>query len=108
MFYLGYSPSNEQAINAAVNDQLSRVCASPVSEKELEGVKGFINGYQVISLENPQDKLMRFGQWEMMGAGFDFLPKFMSGVESVTPLQVQSAAIACFSPASMLQMVVKG
>jgi zinc protease len=108
MFYLGYSPSNEQAIYTAVNDQLTRVCTAPVSDDELTGVKGFINGYQVISLENPQDKLMRFGQWEMTGAGFDFLPKFMSGVESVTPAQVQSAAAACFSPASMLQMVVKG
>jgi len=108
MFYLGYSPDQESAVFAAVSDQIAGVCSTPPQDEELRGVKGFITGYQAISLESAQDKLLRYGQWEMTGAGFDFYSEFINRINEVTPEQVQAAAQNCFSEGNMLQIVVKG
>ncbi|MEP0813044.1 MAG: insulinase family protein [bacterium] len=108
MLTVGYSPQREADVFAAVSDQIARLAGAPPSDSELAGVKGFVTGYQALSLELPEDKLARFGQWEMAGAGYAFLPQFNAAVKSVTPEQIQTAAQRYFSQDRLLQIVVKG
>ena len=105
---LGYSPARESEVYAAVSEEISILAGSAPSDTELSGVKGFLKGFQAISIELPEDKVARFGQWEMTGCGYDFLPAFNASVDSATPAGILNLAQRVFAEGSVLQIVVNG
>ncbi len=106
--YLGYSPANERLIFDAISDQIQRAAGAPAPASELEKVKGFVTGFQTVALEKTADQLLKYGQWEMTGAGFDFHSKFDSLIGAATPESVQAAAMKYFAQDRLLVLVVKG
>lgn len=108
MLYLGYSPASERQIFEAISDQIQRAAGAQVAADELAHVKGFVTGFQTVALEKTADQLLKYGQWEMTGAGFDFHSKFDSLINAATPESVQSAAMKYFAQDRLLVLLVKG
>ena len=89
-----------------VLDEMKKMEAKPVTDKELEGARKYLTGSFPLRLDT-QAKLAGFlAQVEFYGLGADYADNYASNIQAVTKEDVQRVAIKYLSPDNYILVVV--
>ena len=90
--YIGTEPKNvEVSLNGSM-EEINKIKTIPVSEEELEAAKNNILGRQQFISETNSQQANISANYAMMGLGFDFQPKLIEKIKTVTPQMIMDAA----------------
>lgn len=81
----------EPALKAVISE-LDQMAEGPVASAELTGVKNFVAGMYLLSLETQEGVANRLNTVQTLGLPKDFMETFVTRLRSVEPQQIQAVA----------------
>ncbi len=97
--------STAAAISATI-DQIKRIRAEEVTDKELEDTKSFYNGYFPLQFETPQQIATQILNVELYDLGEDYIKNFRKNIKAVTKEDVMRVAQKYLDPDNLKLVVV--
>ncbi|MCK4223973.1 MAG: insulinase family protein [candidate division Zixibacteria bacterium] len=97
--------STAAAISAII-DQIKRIRAEEVSDKELEDTKSFYNGYFPLQFETPSQIATQILNVELYDLGDDYIKNFRKNIKAVTKKDVLRVAKKYLDPDNLKLVVV--
>lgn len=82
--YLGTAPPNAEAALAGVLDEVARLRAQPVDERELARARAYLLGSLAMDRRTSARHAWYLAFYELIGAGWDWPQRFVHAVEAVT------------------------
>ncbi len=90
--YIGTEPKNVEVSLNGFMEEINKIKTIPVSDEELEAAKNNILGRQQFISETNSQQANISANYAMMGLGFDFQPKLIEKIKTVTPQMIMDAA----------------
>jgi len=81
-----------EEIEEALGDEISRLQTEPVTDKELQKAKNQIEAEFILGSDSNFFRAMRIGTAETVGAGHDYVTRFVENIRKVTPQDVLRVA----------------
>ncbi len=97
--------STSAAISAII-EQIKRMRAEEVTDKELEDTKSFYNGYFPLQFETPQQIATQILNVELYDLGEDYIKNFRKNIKAVTKKDVLRVAQKYLDPDNLKLVVV--
>ncbi len=95
LFYI-YATARPQTspddLEEALNDEISRVQSEPISDQELKKAKNQIEAEFILGSDSNFFRAMRIGSAETVGAGHDYVTRFVENIRKVTAQDVMRVA----------------
>lgn len=88
----GVNPANVDQAIASILHEFERLGAEPVPEEELADSQAYLTGVLPLALETNAGVASTLLNMEWYGLGLDYLQRYRSLIESVTPADVQRVA----------------
>ncbi len=95
---LGTAPANVAKAEAALTGQLERIQREPVSDEELRVGKAYLLGNLEMDRRTNARQAWYLAFYEVAGAGYEFLDRYVARARQVTAAEVQRAAQRYLSP----------
>lgn len=92
--YAGTTPGQMDTVIDLIREELDRMMAGGVSEKELERAKGNVRGSMALALEDASSRMVRLGRRELTGGDHLSVDEHLARVEAVTTDSVVEVARA--------------
>ena len=86
--YAGVNPINVTRAVEGITRELQRMCSEPLSEQEMSTARRNLTGTLSIALESSNERATLIHDMEYFGLGLDYLDRYGSILESVTPERV--------------------
>ena len=90
--YLGTAPANAATAVSGVLDEIARVRAQPVSEREVERAKAYLLGNIAMDRRTNSRHAWYLAFFEVVGAGWDWADRYVRALKAVTVDDVARAA----------------
>ena len=90
----------------AILDELKRLQDEPVSDKELDIVRHYMEGDFLRSIDGLFECSERYRQMQIIGLSERFTNNFFAAIRTVTPTQLQALAQRFLSSSDLLQVIV--
>jgi predicted Zn-dependent peptidase len=90
----------------AVLAELQGMAAKPVPSDELTGIKNYMAGNYVLSMETQAGVIAQLSNMKTLGLSNDYLETYVTRVRSVEPPQIQAAARKYITPEQSVIVVV--
>lgn len=90
--YMGLDKKNITLAQKRINELLTEVRETPVSEAELTDTKNYLKGTYLLDRQTVGRKAWYLGWWETLGLGPDYDETYLNRLMSVTSADVQKAA----------------
>ncbi len=98
----GVDPANVERALGAIAEQVSRLCAEPVTDDELADAKSFLTGSLPIGLESPGGVVQLLLSIERYGLGLDYLDRYPAIITALTADDLLAAARRHLDPTRFL------
>jgi zinc protease len=97
-FIAGVDPSKVEQASESIRAEIRRICEEPVGRKELADNKAFITGSLPLRLETSSGVARAILDMERYDLGLDYLQRYTSLIDQITPEQVQAVAQRWLDP----------
>ncbi len=101
----GVAPENVDRAVASILAEVERIRQEPVPEDELEDSKRYLIGSLPLQLETNEGVASLLLDLEWHGLGLDYLERYTSNIESLTPAEVQEVAARHLVPDAYVRAV---
>ena len=91
-------PENLDAVEAAIVEQMTRICQEPVTDSELQRVQTQVANRYVFGSESPSDRAGLYGYYQTLTGQLHHALNYPHRVQQFTPADIQAAAQAYLSP----------
>ena len=88
----GVNPENVQKAIDSIKHEIERMRTEPIPEAELEGGKRYMTGVQPLRLETSDGISRAILEMELYNLGFDYISRFPSIINALTPQSVADVA----------------
>jgi predicted Zn-dependent peptidase len=95
--YVGLDGNNIKAVKKVVNDELTKLKTTLLTEDELQRAKAYIKGTTLISQETTSGKIRFINNSVLIGLDLE-IEKFLEDIETVTIYDIQNFANKYFKP----------
>ncbi len=102
---IGTRPENVELALKTMYDLLEEIRNQPVDDVELTIARDYLKGSFVFGLESTGQLAGLMVDMERYGLGFDYMVKFVKGIENVTADDVQRVARKYLVPSQMVEVV---
>ncbi len=89
---LGTAPENLERAEASLKKELDRLRQEPPSAEELRVAKAYLLGNLAMDRRTNARQAWYLATFELAGAGYEFLERYVTSVERVSPADVQRVA----------------
>jgi len=94
----GIAPQRLDATVTAILEEIDRLREEHVSDEELEDCRTYLTGSLPLHLETNEGIASFLLSVESYGLGLDYLQRYPSIIQSVTPEQIREVVRRCFAP----------
>jgi zinc protease len=101
----GVAPGNVERAAASMLEEVERLRQEPVSEEEIEDSKRFMIGSLPLQLEANEGVAGLLLDIEWFGLGLDYLERYTTSIQRLTPAEVQAVAQRYLRPDGYVQAV---
>ena len=103
--YIATEPKNIQVSLAGFDEEIEKIKNVEVSDEELENAKNNILGKWAFSYETNLQQACNYGQYGILGLGFDFHDRIKQQIMLVTPEQIKKCAQKYFNDKFVLSVL---
>ena len=103
--YIATEPKNIEVSLAGFKEEIDKICTYPVSEEELENAKNNMLGKWAFTQETNENQAVLYGNYGILGLGFDFNDRAKENIKKVTAEQLLKCAKKYFSKNSVLSIL---
>lgn len=107
MLYIGTNPATLEKSKKGLFEEIRRLKAEYVGDKELADAKEKLLGNYILGLETNLDKASNVGWYEASGRGYEFKDKYINLINSVTDADIIRVANKYFTDNYILSVVTK-
>ncbi len=101
----GVAPENVERASASILEEVARMRDELVPEDELEDSKRYLIGSLPLQLETNEGVASLLLDLEWHGLGLDYLERYTSGIERLTPAEIQAVAARYLVPDAYVRAV---
>lgn len=105
--YIATEPKNIETALAGFKEEIDKIKAELVSEKELEDAKNNILGKWAFSLETNQRQASLMCHYGILHLGFDYLEEIKTLIKKVTPEELRECANKYFTDEDYVLSILK-
>ena len=95
--YIGTNPDTLKYSKEKILKEFEKLKLEFVSDSELADAKARLKGGFIVALETNSDKASATGNFELMGFGFDFLPKYIKMIDEISASDILRVANKYFN-----------
>lgn len=106
--YFGTDPKNLRRAMDLVRRELDKLCASPLSERQLLAVKRQAMGQLGVSGDNKEGLFLNLGKSYLHYNRFDSLEEVFAQINAVSAAEMQAMACALFAPEHLFTLIYEG
>ena len=103
--YAGCLPAKATEVITICLEEIAKVCATGLTESELERGKGQLRGSIVLGLEDPSSRMSRLGKSELVYPRLEPVDEVLAAIDAVTGDQVLQIASAILTRPKALAVV---
>jgi zinc protease len=103
--YIGTRPENVELSIKTMYRLIDEIRTQPVSDEELATAGDYLKGKFVFDLETTGQLAGMLVRMERFNLGFDYLVKFVEGIDAVTPAEIQRVANKYLVPEQMVEVL---
>ncbi len=103
--YIATEPKNIEVSLKGFDEEIEKIKNILVSEEELENAKNNLLGKWAFTQETNNSQAISYGNYGILGLGFDFNEKAREKVKLVTPEQIQKCAKKYFNDNSIISIL---
>lgn len=96
--YIASAPEKEEHALRSLWRELNRILNDDIADAELDRAKRYIIGNTVIDLQTNSAQAMDMALYERYGLGYDFMRKYLEGIDKVSIEDVHKAARKYIQP----------
>ncbi len=93
--YIGTKPETYEEARNVLLAEIFRMKNEAATSEEITLAKNYLRGMYIMSLESNAGQASRYGQYEVLGLGYDFGERYLPGIERVTAEDVVRIAEEC-------------
>ncbi len=82
--YIGTKPSSYEQAKEVLVEEVRRMGTERVADEELANAKSYLKGMNIMSMESNGGQAGQYVQFETLGVGYDFVDRYVKGIEAVT------------------------
>lgn len=105
VMYIGTDPVNTDKVRAGFTDEIKRLQAEAITERELAEAKSKLIGSYALSHDTNSTQAFYLGLYETLGAGYGFDRRYPELIEQVTADDIQRVAKKYFSRPGVVSIV---
>jgi zinc protease len=90
--HIGVNPGRVGFAIDTLKQELQRLSAEPVTTKELESLKAFLEDYPAVQHESPERVAARLAELERFGLGLDYVDRYPGLIRGLTAEELQAVA----------------
>jgi len=106
--YSAFSPENEAAVRAALEQEIERIRKDGVTDAEVKKAVAYSIGSYEISMQNHDSMVLEYARAVYSGGGSRSVAMYSDQIRQVTPKMVQDVARKYLDPALLRVAVVRG
>ena len=103
--YIGTEPKNVEVSLNGFMEEINKIKTIPVSDNEIEAAKKNIIGRQQFITETNSQQANLSAHYAILGLGFDFQPKLIEKIKTVTPQMVMDIANELLNDKYVIAMI---
>ncbi len=103
--YIGTEPKNVEVSLNGFMEEINKIKTIPVSDNEIEAAKKNIIGRQQFITETNSQQANLSAHYAILGLGFDFQPKLIEKIKTVTPKMVMDIANELLNDKYVIAMI---
>ncbi len=106
--YSAFSPENEMAVRAALEQEIERIRKDGVTDAEVKKAIAYSVGDHEMGMQTHNSMVLEYARAVYSGAGVPSVAKYSDQIRQVTPKMVQDVARKYLDPALLRVAVVRG
>jgi zinc protease len=106
--YSAFSPENESAVRAALEQEIERIRKDGVTDAEVKKAIAYSVGNYEMGMQTHDSMVLEYARAVYSGAGVPSVAKYSEQIRQVTPKMVQDAVRKYLDPALLRVAVVRG
>jgi len=106
--YAAFSPENETAVRASLEQEIERIRKDGVTPEELKKAIAYSVGDREMGMQTRGAMVLEYARALNSGAGVASIAKYGDQIRQVTSTQVQDVVRRYFTPASLRVAIVRG
>ncbi|HLQ79111.1 MAG TPA: pitrilysin family protein, partial [Terriglobia bacterium] len=106
--YAAFSPENESAVRASLEQEIERIRRDGVTAEELRKAIAYSVGDREMGMQTRGSLVLEYARAINSGAGVASIAKYSDQIRQVTPAQIQDVVRRYFTPASLRVAIVRG
>ena len=103
--YAGCLPAKADEVLAICADEIGKICASGLTDEELDRGKGQLRGSMVLGLEDPASRMTRIGKSELVYPRLEPVDEILARIDAVSRDDVHEVADAILTRPKALAVV---
>ena len=105
--YSAFSPENENAVRAALEEEIERIRNGGVTEAEVKKAIAYSVGSYEMSMQTHRSMVLEYARAVYSGAGVSSVTKYSDQIRAVTPKMVQDAVGKYLNPELLRVAIVR-
>ncbi len=89
--YIGTKPSTYEEAKQVLLDEVHLMASEEPTPEEIKNAKSFLKGMNIMGQESNAGQASKFGRYEILGIGYDFVDKYNKGIDKVTAADIINA-----------------
>jgi zinc protease len=106
--YSAFSPENEGAVRAALDQEIERIRKDGVTETEVKKAIAYSVGSYEMGMQTHDSMVLEYARAVYSGAGIPSVAKYSDQIRQVTPKMVQDVVRKYLDPAMLRVAIVRG
>jgi predicted Zn-dependent peptidase len=82
--YIGTKPASYEEARKVLLDEIFRMKREKATEEEIQLARNYLRGMYVMGLESNSGQAAQYGQYEILGLGYDFGDRYIPGITRIT------------------------
>ena len=89
--YIGTKPETYEEAKQVLIDEVRRLSYEEPSFEEIKNAKNFLKGMHIMGQESNAGQAFQYGDYEILGLGYEFVNQYNNGVEKITAQDITRA-----------------
>jgi predicted Zn-dependent peptidase len=81
--YIGTKPESYEESKRVLIDEITRMAKEKAHDEEIENARSYLKGMNIMEQESNAGQASKYGHFELLGLGYDFVDRFNEGIDKV-------------------------
>ncbi len=82
--YIGTKPESYEEARDVLISEVHKMTEEKADDEEITNAKNFLKGMNIMGQESNASQATKYGQYEILGAGYEYVDKFGAGIDAVS------------------------